>query len=110
MLSQIEQSDVGREALPDELYAGERHDDLPAVSRGHQAGDAVEGRTEVVAFSDVGGPDVQAHPDGKITEPPPRLPLQRPLRSESGVDPCPWRREYGAYPVPVCLKTTPPSP
>jgi hypothetical protein len=70
VLAEIEEAHVGRQVVADDLVGRARDDDLATVGHRHQAGDPVEGRSEVVAHPVFRPSDVDAHADGKLADRP----------------------------------------
>ena len=64
VLAQIDEAEVVVEHVTRELFGRERHEDLPAVRRVHQAGGAIDRRAVVVAVAELGvaGVDTDPHP------------------------------------------------
>src|SRR4051812_31596286 len=62
VLTQVTQADAGRKLITDQFPGGGGEQDLAAVSGRAQAGDAVEGRAEVVAVAQLGCAHMEGRP------------------------------------------------
>ena len=83
MLAEIDEAQIVVERVARQLLGRERHEDLPALRRRHQARGAVDGRAVVVAVAELGVAGVHTDPHPQRPGLAPRLIGDRPLRASA---------------------------
>ena len=96
VLIQVDQRDRVGQGVADERLRRLRHQDLPPVPDGEDAGDAIDGGTEVVGVALLRVPGVQRHPHPEHAGVAPRLVGERPLTGDGGLHGLGRHREGGA--------------